>query len=152
MKVGVCTDGPGAAADAQGIESFGFDFVEVVPLKCGHGARLPFVFLREAQVRMVRAREAQSRASSSSSIFFTSTTTSSSEREAANMLSSWGADVVFFTEADQVFAGEKRPRQGWNNSSKVGSIFFSFDFFLNPFDYNHMRLFFSFLHLGSICT
>jgi len=93
VKVGVCADGPDGAADAQGIESFRFDFVEVVPLQCGHGARLPFVFLREAQVRMVRARQARRKTSSSS--FY-------SQHDPEKSLSSWDPDVVFFTEADQV--------------------------------------------------
>ena len=93
VKVGVCADGPGGAADTQSIESFRFDFVEVVPLQCGHGTRLPFVFLREAQVRMVRARQGRKKTFSSSSY---------SQHDPAKSLSSWDPDVVFFTVADQV--------------------------------------------------
>jgi hypothetical protein len=52
--------------------------------------RLPFVFLREAQVRMVRARALRREASSLP--------------HASTSAASWDVDVVFFTEADQVFS------------------------------------------------
>jgi hypothetical protein len=90
VKVGVCTDGPGAVSDADDIRSLDFPFVELVAVRCGHGVRLPFVFLREAQVRMVRARALRRDASSLP--------------HASTSAASWDVDVVFFTEADQVFS------------------------------------------------